>query len=117
MTMAGKAVTKRKWARNCPLWQVSVNDSTSKNGNGIHTQQSSALLPPPSLIKTHVVKTTTPLRQPPSKNNSGSSNQQVSLPNSNNDNNYYYHHHYTHTLTNSTHNDVNPSPISSHPQQ
>ena len=53
--------------------------------------------------------------KPYSKSFCGSSNQQVSLPISNN-NNYYYHH-YTHTLTNLTHNDVNPSPISSLSQQ
>src|SRR5919197_4587332 len=96
--------------------EVSVNDSTSKNDNDIHTQQSSPVLLPPQSIKTHVVKTTILPHQQPSKNNNSGSNQQVSLPiSNNNNNNNYYHHHYTHTLTNLTQN-VNPSPISSHPQ-
>jgi hypothetical protein len=38
--------------------EVSVNNSTSKNGDDVHTQQSSSVLLPSS-IKTHVVKTTT----------------------------------------------------------
>jgi hypothetical protein len=89
--------------------EVSVNDNMSKNNNNdMHIQSLPTL--PSAAVKTHIAKTTTSLQQP-SKSNS--SNQQVSLPSSNNNNKDY--HSYSRTIINSTQN-VNSSPISSHPR-